>query len=582
MTSHISMNPPQHEPAPPQARRSALRFTLLAAALAAIVFTAIAPTLISLEFSGGSENLIVGPILEMRRGGPWLVPTLKGAPRTTKPPLTTWLTALAVRPQTLSALSNPAQREQAYQTLAWQVRWPALLSGCILLLATAWLGRTLADDPVALTAATIAATTFLFLRFTRSATTDIHLAMWVTITNALLAAAIFKRSAPEREPSDSTRLSSSKSVAGPRNAIMLFTVAAAITLACALMTKGPVALVQTIIPLAAFAIYKRQTRLPWKPILLTTLIVLAIALPWPVYVLTRFSGQLELWTRDAAAGGARNEPADPIWSYLPMTLLLLPWLWFFIVGAIKIVRERSDAGIFALMLAVAPVLVMTCFPEKNERYLLPMIAPAAVVAAIGFLHRDIANRIAWHLAMGATWATLGLIALGLPIAGCFLTTAASDKWWSPTTAAIAAPIGAAILILTWRHDRELGILPAALAIMLGAQALFIRGYSRTDSGLSDMKPLADAIVAKLPSTAEVWGFTAPARFDKVPIDLPIYLNRTVRHATQPTTLPTSTPQVMVVFTNEQSPPPPELKDWQLIKRVPRKKQGFWEAYARPE
>ncbi len=60
-------------------------------------------TLRWMEFSGGSEDLNVGTVLEMRRGGPWIIPTLKGAPRTTKPPLTAWITAGIVRPGTVAA-----------------------------------------------------------------------------------------------------------------------------------------------------------------------------------------------------------------------------------------------------------------------------------------------------------------------------------------------------------------------------------------------------------------------------------------------------------------------------------------------
>ena len=63
--------------------------------IAALFLVVIAPTLSWLEFSGGSENLVVATVLEVRRGGPWLVPTLKGEPRTTKPPLTTWSSSMA-------------------------------------------------------------------------------------------------------------------------------------------------------------------------------------------------------------------------------------------------------------------------------------------------------------------------------------------------------------------------------------------------------------------------------------------------------------------------------------------------------
>ena len=53
--------------------------------IAIVVFAAVAPTLAWLEFSGGSENLNAATVLEMRRGGPWLVPTLNGRARLAKP-----------------------------------------------------------------------------------------------------------------------------------------------------------------------------------------------------------------------------------------------------------------------------------------------------------------------------------------------------------------------------------------------------------------------------------------------------------------------------------------------------------------
>src|SRR6185369_6104176 len=46
--------------------------------LAAFFFLAIFPTLNWLEFSGGSENLVIATALETRRQGSWIVPTLKG------------------------------------------------------------------------------------------------------------------------------------------------------------------------------------------------------------------------------------------------------------------------------------------------------------------------------------------------------------------------------------------------------------------------------------------------------------------------------------------------------------------------
>jgi hypothetical protein len=68
-----------------QERSSGTRFTFKAFVIAVVVFIGVAPTLSWLEFSSGSENLIVGTILDMRRGGPWVVPNLNGKAPASRP-----------------------------------------------------------------------------------------------------------------------------------------------------------------------------------------------------------------------------------------------------------------------------------------------------------------------------------------------------------------------------------------------------------------------------------------------------------------------------------------------------------------
>src|SRR3954466_5172615 len=116
-------------PRSPAAFQHSVAPFLTALGVAALVFAAVAPTLSWLEFSSGSENLVVETVLEMRRGGPWLVPALERQPRTQKPPLPAWVTAAAARPATVAALADrhPDRRAAAYARLAWEVRWPALL-----------------------------------------------------------------------------------------------------------------------------------------------------------------------------------------------------------------------------------------------------------------------------------------------------------------------------------------------------------------------------------------------------------------------------------------------------------------------
>src|ERR687893_1739533 len=84
--------------------------------VALLVFAAIAPTVPWQEFSSGSENLNLTTVLEVRREGRWLMPTLQGQVRTQKPPLTAWITAAAVRASTMAGLdeADPARRDTAY------------------------------------------------------------------------------------------------------------------------------------------------------------------------------------------------------------------------------------------------------------------------------------------------------------------------------------------------------------------------------------------------------------------------------------------------------------------------------------
>src|SRR4051794_4731127 len=213
-------------------------YFLTALGIAALVFAAVAPTLSWLEFSSGSENLVVETVLEMRRGGPWLVPTLERQPRTQKPPLPAWVTAAAARPATVAALADrdPVRRAAAYARLAWGGGGPALLCSCLTLLAVYELGRAVADARLGVTAAAICGTTALLLRFGRYATTDVQLALWVNVANVGLAWAVLRG-----------RWWAGSLLAGA-------------ALGLAFMSKGPVCLLQTVLPVAVFAGWRRWSR----------------------------------------------------------------------------------------------------------------------------------------------------------------------------------------------------------------------------------------------------------------------------------------------------------------------------------
>ena len=298
---------------PPRPRASLLAPFLVAA----LFFAAIAPTLPWLQFAGGSENLVVETVLEMRRGGPWFIPTLQGHPRLSKPPLTAWLTAAAVRPDTVERMSarDPARREAAFREFAWQARWPTLLSSCLMLVAAWALGDLLLGRPVGLVAAVACGSSLLFLRFSRSATTDVQLALWVAVTNAFLALAFL------------------------RGRYWSGFVGAGVGLGLAMMSKGPVGLVQSALPFALFLLWRRLASpaaepadappmRKWTAAVAGAVAMLAVALPWYVVVLRRHPDIMSAWVMEVTREGATQLAPDPWYTYLVFFVWMLPWLSF--------------------------------------------------------------------------------------------------------------------------------------------------------------------------------------------------------------------------------------------------------------
>src|SRR5207302_6477032 len=132
--------------------------------------------------------------LEIRRGdGPWLMPTLEGEPRLVKPPLTAWISAAALRPSTVRDFGSHDERvrSNAFDRLVRECRWASLLSACVMLLFVFELGRVLGGWQVGVAAVLVCASTLLFLRQGRRATTDLQLAVWVTAANTFLAKLVF-------------------------------------------------------------------------------------------------------------------------------------------------------------------------------------------------------------------------------------------------------------------------------------------------------------------------------------------------------------------------------------------------------
>jgi 4-amino-4-deoxy-L-arabinose transferase-like glycosyltransferase len=230
---------------------------------------------------------------------------------------------------------------------------------------------------------------------------------------------------------------------------------------------------------------------------------------------------------------------------------------------------------------VAPLVIMSLAKDKSERYLLPMLAPAAVAAGhavMAMVNPAVGKSPAWRMAWWLHWALLLTICVGVPAAGAIgAVLPARQAWWTPTFAAVAATV----LVIAWAFAllmsirRRPWIGAGTMLVMFAVHGVFLYGYRDSPPGRSELKPIADAILAARPS-ADVWFYDPSPVPKSPPQDLQIYLNRVVRQAGAPEQLPPG--DVVIVSLQRGDVPIPAPPGWQSFtqRQVPGR-QRFWHA-----
>jgi hypothetical protein len=514
------------------------------------------------------ENLNIATALELRRDQPdnWLLPTLEGEPRVKKPPLTAWMTAAAIRPRTVADLSSrdAGVRDAAATRLAWEVRWPSLLTACLMLVAIYELGRVVADSTTGIVAALIAGTTGMFLKFSRMAMIDVNLGLWVTLANVFMAHAVLK---------------------GRR---WTGCVGAGVALGLAFLSKGPVPWVQSIVPVVVYVLVlwwrtrgeKRGWRRGWVlPMVAGTLAMLAIALPWYLYVLRVMPGGLKIWKHEVTDD--RGEKPSNVLGYLAILPYLLPWTVCFVGGIVSARRGM----VLAVFLALLPLLLMTFYKDRKERYMFPVIGAAAVVAAGGVMTLA-RKREPWtgldKAAVAQHWVLLVAIGVIFPAAAALdrfpeLQTLAHTPWLSRGWG-VGLTIGLAVVIaagILFRRHWVAALTGATVIVMLTVQAAALHGYAQTRPGRSDMRPLAEAIWERYP---EALMYNAHPTGKRASVDLSIYLNRVTRWVSMenlPKLKPGRAPKVVVMLQEQGDPAPKPPAGWTFVEKVKRDKDWWW-------
>ena len=296
-------------------------------------------------------------------------------------------------------------------------------------------------------------------------------------------------------------------------------------------------------------------------------------------MLATVPGVWHVWFHEVTRVGANTMRPDPWYQYVTIVRLAAPVDGVGAAGH-RLRRGRpdfparrtdrdaagSDAGparsVYALLLLLVPLLVMSFFRERKERYLLPMAAPAAVLAAraLALYLRHRSERRpdpAGWVADAVTWATAAVLAVGTSVLGAthrhgFLSADGVTPWFTPAAAAAAAGLAAAVLLAGLAASRRwpaAGVVAVVLACWVGAEMQF-RGYFAAEDDGKPQQRLADELWRRYPD-AVVYATEPPTRYGNLSlasIVLSLYFDRVVRP--RPASLPAAPGERPLVLLTE--------------------------------
>jgi 4-amino-4-deoxy-L-arabinose transferase-like glycosyltransferase len=404
---------------------------------------------------------------EMLVLGDWLLPHLNDVPYLEKPPLVPWLIAVSFG---LFGLTEFA------------ARLPVALSAVAGVLLAYALGRRWWGETAGFWAALVLATCGGYVALGRLLTLDMTLALFLN------AAVAWGYLAYEEE----------------RRGLLLPAYA---SLALAVLTKGPVALVLAVLILGSVSLGERRRRWTFWLSPGGLLLCAALSLPWFFWVSLSIPEFPRYFFWDHHVGRFATAPIhpEPFYYYLPVLLAaLLPWTPL-LPGAVLASRAWADPrGRFLLLWGGAILGFYSLSQGKLAPYILPVLLPMALLLgralALSWPDRALTVGIAAWLGIGllaaglyiwmpAAWArevakTAGLgealpLAIGVGVAGAALALLCRRRWPLGLGAAALALTAALILglISTYRSPREAG-LAAAARVPPEALVVGVRVYSQ--------------------------------------------------------------------------------------------------------
>ena len=290
-----------------------------------------------------SRNIIAAR--EMVYDGNWIVPTMNGDLRLEKPPLPTWLTAVA---EIISPDNIALQRGMA-----------GLMALLMVFYFWRFARRILHIDPFVPTL--LLCTCYNVILMGRTASWDIY-------CHAFMMGGIYHIARALEEPPVAWR----------------HFLAAGIFTGLSIMSKGPVSLFALFLPFLISYIWNFRPSVRGKGIALLMMVLLAVVIGawWFVYVHVVHADALSAVV-DKESGSWVNHNVRAWWYYWKFFLetgvwsLLLLTAIFLPLTSKK--RRTSRKWLFSLVWMLASLVLLSMIPEKKSRYLLPLLIPASYV-----------------------------------------------------------------------------------------------------------------------------------------------------------------------------------------------------------
>ena len=355
---------------------------------------------------------------EMVSNNNWLLTTINNLPRYEKPPLPTWLTALAGILFGFDSLFG--------------LRLPVVFATVFLVLMSYKFSKNLElTKKQSFQNGLLLITSFYIFFGGRDN-------QWDMYTHSFMMASLYFLWNLLQE--DSTKA---------KNAIL-----SGLFFGLSFLSKGPISLYALFLPfLIAYGFtYGFKVRSRWHYGILVLALGTAIGLSWPLYV--RFADPesfLETTTREASRWASYNtRPFFYYWSFFTQSgIWTIPSLIALLYPYMKTRVTNLKAYRFTLLWTLASVILLSLIPEKKSRYLLPVLIPMALNTGFYIEYffekfKTLAKnekRMAYF-----AFGLIGIIAVVLPFILPFVLKTLNGFWLWYVLVAIASLICGIIII----------------------------------------------------------------------------------------------------------------------------------------